>query len=367
MGDKHPIAPQMGEVNIACKIESGSFVDVVNLRLIEEGSPRFRLVEFSKTNKDEVIVTLQTSDVFVNGLEFYLKPMMLSGNYLLGMTKEEMIPPHSLENQRTILELLTRLILPNKVELVLSLARPCLMFKESSELAKSSFRYKGQPMLPESVKAIPRTNGKELFFVGNLSKDMLGFIPALSEVKDNISFYLRVHGCGEGWPQKSNEFKVYNYDEPQEVVSADYEYIQKPKDFIFSQVLDIPQYNDTKLVENQFTDEELEEYMELEEVYKGLIVEDYEMGRDKYAKVFGYPNSLQSCVSYEVAKIKLNSDDLKVISKEAEDWRLLYQIQETDITELADEFGHGWIYFMIHKDDLAIANFNNVQVVVQGT
>ena len=41
-------------------------------------------------------------------------------------------------------------------------------------------------------------------------------------------------------------------------------------------------------------------------------------------------------------KCAVNSDDRKVISKEAKDWCLWFQTQETDITDFADEYGHGW-------------------------
>lgn len=85
-------------------------------------------------------------------------------------------------------------------------------------------------------------------------------------------------------------------------------------------------------------------------------------------KLFGYPESIQNCVSYEAERIHNNRDYGDDILKDAGSWHLLLQISPyCKAFDFFKDFGDATIYFMIHDNDLKNGNFDNCQVVCQST
>ncbi|MGB0907983.1 MAG: DUF1963 domain-containing protein [Maricaulaceae bacterium] len=113
---------------------------------------------------------------------------------------------------------------------------------------------------------------------------------------------------------------------------------------------------------------------DLEYMYGDLM---YEKGAEHLGhQMFGAPSPEQDDPRYEAAHIKSGLPSYSEAGENwpsvfaeleslAADWHLLLQLSLTDLMQ--DKLMEGMVYFLIHKDDLAVQNFDSVMAIYQQT
>jgi uncharacterized protein YwqG len=247
-------------------------------------------------------------------------------------------------------------------------------------------RLLGYPSVPDNFQ-YPHTNeGIPLAFLCqlNLSELKLSFQNLKDFLKGGtLVFFLDLHNSEKGWPEEKDRFKVYHFPEGTPLSILPFpKGLEVMKDispllFDFTENIDWDSEPFRKLDYNS-TDE-----VDLHLLFINNI---FEMHLDKsrhHYQLLGFPLSVQGDVRVEAERLSrgntiwpLSTDPdyqskvnaiYKDYTEHRNDWQLLLQIENASRIGLYSFLTDPAIYFVIRKTDLANNNFDNVQVILQGT
>lgn len=287
---------------------------------------------------------------------------------------------NSISGQRNLLGNLTKLILPGKFKEVVKMAIPSLILIPNKLSEPSKSHFVGLPKLPEGTD-LPVSNEKEeLMHIFTLMENDIPDEIECHAIKDYLSFYLNVKESLNRWPDQEGDFKVFNYSrKTTSQYTLDHQ-VEDEINFDTYLLLEMPRPDHSVITSMKFKDEEEEAYEVLQSVYKKLLPRGEES--EESCKLFGYPDSVQNCASFEAERIKNKKDFTNVnfandverikyteeIIAKAVKWKLLLQISPySSSLRFFEDFRDGTIYYMIKEDDLAGGNFSDIQLVVQNT
>lgn len=365
MGD-HPSNAEQGSVIIDVSVLEGSLEDITDILFIQGDSYHARLIGYKKKIFGGYRIEVQFDTVFKHGLKYMTEYFISRDHGIVGLTPGDAKALHSISGQRELLEKLTRLILPGKFKEIVNLAIPALSLISNTLNDPGKSHFVGLPKLPAGT-GIPTTiDNQELFHLLTLRADEIPQEVGRKGIDGYLSFYLDVMHSVERWPDRDGDFKVFNYSHGDTGRYTHELPLESEINFDMHMLLGIPR-SDHSASQCLHLDEEQEAaYEALYDVYKKLLPGDEY--QEEQSRLFGYPDSIQNCASFEAERLKSGKDYPEVSFEDAKRWKLLLQISPYSGTfRFFEDFGDGTIYFMIREDDLAAGNFNDIQVVVQNT
>ncbi len=362
---KPPHNPEEGTAVIKARLLGGDMKGVDELVILGNDTMKASVVSWKKDWLGKYTIELDFNTLFNNGLEYSLRDMMGKGSGIIGFTAQDKKSLRSFTGQRELLALLLDRILPSRKQEILDLAIPALRLKFFEGDKKANSYFVGYPKGDEGETVPVTDEGIPLFHLASLDVEELPEVMSEYPVKKYLSFYIKVLESDEGWPEKSDEFKVMNHSSQTELEVPDHTEIDEAVRFGTEPLLDIPQPDHVCLQAANFTDEETEQYYMLNESYRSLIdgIEGY-----GWSKLLGYPDSVQNCVAHDAELFRSNHDLSDAVLRRAVQWKLLLQIvPNEEKMSFFRQFGDGTIYYLIKEDALKKGDFSDVQVVVQNT
>ena len=360
-GGKHPHNPEHGTLTLAANIIEGTFEGITQVFLAQEDGRAGKLLNWKKRFWGGYNVELDFNTVFAHGLRYSARHFIPSGSFLIGLTPQEQAALNTFEQQRKLLALLVGQLLPSRKSEVLQSALPAFLCLPNDEQDEHFSHFLGAPKHPQAAL---NNDAQQLLHLATFHRSDFPEHDFFKKLKPQLSFYLRTRETEIAWPEGKQDFKVFN-DESRPGTDKAPEF-STAHNFEIRNLLDLPGYDHTLLRVHQFTKEEREKYNQLREVYMAMVIGELES--NEVNKLFGYPDSVQNCVSYEAERVfnqRPYSDD---IYADAVQWTLLLQVSPyCKWFDFFDYFGDGTIYYMIRKADLENGNFERCQVIVQHT
>ncbi len=349
-GDQE-IKAQTGSVTIEVSKLEGELEGLDEIIFLFDSTNRGNITWFKKQESGNYSVNLKLESIYLDGFELSIQHFIVPGKILISITEEEKESLLKFNNQKLFLSTLLKYYLPKRHDSILYLATKAYRCNpnESNDETKSHFL------------GNPKYNTISLFHISTLFSDQIEEIESIK----HLSFYIDINNSNNGWPEKEGDFKVTTKIESS-LNRAD-TYYEAANNFSIQTYLDIPSYNHSSLFQLKLTFEEIDIYSELRSFYFEHIVDKSSIG-EEVNKIFGYPDSIQNCVSYEAERIKNKREYSDEIYEDAQHWMLLLQISPyCKKFNFFEKFGDGSIYFMIRKKDFLEENFENCQVIVQNT
>lgn len=309
------------------------------------------------------VIKVAFPDIFAHGLEYSFSDMAIAGAGILGLTEEDKASLALPEGQRALLQLLGELYLPDRVEEVQSLARPCLLIHPTEEplSQKSFFNNSAQP--PSQGVPPPDPEGKPLFLLASLCMDEFPDGLPLSKTGGYLSFYIKITGTEQGWPDQPWTFQVQYRPESPSWQPA----LKDQVNFTTEIFLDLPRKDHSLVKQLNWSVEALQRYDALRSLVRGLLLDDFNWSSE-VNKLFGYPDSVQASADYEAEHVHHSRPYEEISDSDAAQWSLLLQVSPyCHWFPFFGPFGGGNLYFMIREKDLAHGKFDEVQLIVQST
>lgn len=362
---EHPDNPEHGSVEILTTLVEGSFSDIEEILFVGDDATSGRLLSMRRGLFGGYIIAVDFNTIYAHGLEYCTRNFIFSGGAIIGLSKKDKASLINIDGQKNLLALLAGYIIPTKKELIINLAKPCLLLLPNESNNEDSSHFLGAPILnslpfPESL------NGIRLFHLATLFLDELPSLVDNSKMKNVLSFYINIKDTEKGWPEGSGDFKILNYDlveKSKNITPLDYD---SAVNFDYKLLLDLPAQDHSCIRILNFTKDELIRYRALNSVYIQLVIDNID--ENEFDKIWGYPNNVQHCVAFEAERMYNKRDYNDDLYQEATQWQLILQISPyCHWFKFFDEFGDGTIYYMIRQKDLENGDFNNVQVIVQNT
>jgi uncharacterized protein YwqG len=358
----HPDNPESGSVVLTTKILEGSFDHISKVLFIGDEAQTGKLLNWKKKLLGGYIIEVQLNTIFGNGLAYSAMNFIHKGGAIVGLTQTERDSLNSISTQTELLTLLASYIIPSKSAEILRMAKPSFLCMPNDNSDEGVSHFLGRSK--HSDLEIGKSEQKAIFHIATIKLDDFPLEKNMKSVKNILSFYLRTNDTENGWPEDQSDFKVINAKSINSPTSSQELGIAKNMDIRV--LLDLPSYNHALIQVLNFTDDELDRFEALRSVYMTLLLEGQMVV--EVNKLFGYPDSVQHCVSYEAERIFNNREYSDEIYKDAVEWTLLLQISPyCKRFSFFDDFGDGTIYYMIRKEDLARGNFDQCQIVVQST
>lgn len=360
----HPHQPEHGSVEISVEVLRGDFKDITDLIFVGIGASEGRLIRWEKDEHGAAKVVVHFDTIFGHGLAYSVKNFILEGGGIIGLTDSDKKALATFAGQRELLALLASHIIPTRQQDVLDFARRawiCIPNKGSDENAS---HFLGRPKHDLS-KLSPGTHVKIPLHLATILTDELDGFKKKDKIGRYLSFYLRIQDTIIGWPEKKEDFKVFN----QQFLSPpliDNVYFETAANFDTTELLDLPQYDHSLINKLKFSEDEEGRYYTLYSVYMKLALGEFV--DHEVNKLFGYPDSIQQCVAFEAERIKRQKEHDEISYEDAADWILLLQVSPyCQWFNFFDEFGDGTIYYLIRQQDLLNGHFDNCQLVIQNT
>ncbi len=365
-GVDHLNNPEHGSVEISVNDVRGELLNISDLIFVLDEAVRGKLIGWKKNILGNLIIDVQFESVFGSGLKYSAQNFILKGGVIIGFSEDEKKLLKDIKGQRELLLLLVDFIIPNRSTEILKFARPALICIPNEDRNEKSSHFLGKPKhdLDDKVDGIKEAS---LFHLATILLDEFDEELLTSyKICNQLSFYLRIDNSRNGWPEEIGEHKVLNDKGTNQSANVFENYFEIASNFDSKVILDIPWPDDTVIYKLDLSKDEEQRYEALKSVYMNLILPDLsDMGVNK---VFGYPDSVQQCVSYEAERISKKMEYGDDVFNKADDWLLLLQVSaDCKSFDFFDDFGHSTIYFMIQKADLVKGNFDNCQVIVQNT
>ncbi len=364
----HPNNHEQGIVTIAVELIEGTFDNISELLFIQEDPQSGKLLSFKKKLFGGYQIDVEFSTVFRHGLEYMTRHFISKGHGIIGLTKQDKDALRSIEGQWVLLSMLSQMMLPGKTKEILNLAIPSLRLIPNQSQHPEKSHFVGAPKTP-THSGIPLSKADmELFHLATLNLNELPMAKKIAPLKNHLTFYVNIQAITieNRWPQRNDDAKVFNYDEMAVRTSIQFKEIVPEINFDMIEFLDIPGWGNSALRLLNLNEDEDEQYLALESVYKNFLQKEGD--QEEFNKLFGYPDSVQNCVLYEAERIKYNREYSDAIYKDAVKWRLILQVSPyVHSFSFLDQIGGGTIYFLIKEEDLLKGNFDTIQVVVQNT
>ncbi|MCB9317044.1 MAG: DUF1963 domain-containing protein [Lewinellaceae bacterium] len=363
----HPDNAETGTIELKVELMQGDFDGITDILFVGSDQSAAKLLGHKKGLLGGYTIEIAFDVVFGHGLRYTTEDLFVKGVGIIGLSKKDKNALKTFEGQKNLLRLLLELILPSKQEEMLRLATPSFLLIPNDGHNENQSHFVGMPKGPLHT-SVPKTAGNAaLLHLATLHLSGFERLPELAHLKALLSFYIKATDTENGWPETPDTYRVLNYEKGATLVANDAGNYESASNFNCIPFLDLPRYDHSVLQLLNLSDDEQEQYDALESTYKNVVLQDVELPEERN-KFLGYPDNVQGCVAYEAERIKNNREYSDGIYIDAADWRLILQISPyCKWFSFFDGFGDGTIYFMIRKKDLAVGNFDAVQVVVQNT
>jgi len=360
-----PNNPEYGSLNVSVKLIYGNFEAIENLVFIKDDIQNGKLLNYKKGASDNYNIEITFNCIYFNGLEYSLEEVIQANNLIIGYSSDEAISFSTYEKQYELLTLLTKYLVPSKFNEILGFVKQCYVCIPNEDTNENQSHFLGKPKHELIDLEIP-DNSQPLFPIATIFTDDLKIIKNNQFIKKYLSFYLRINETEYGWPENKKDFKVLNYNKLQAIQNDSNQHFDVANNFSLFELLDIPNFDHSLIHISNFTEDERDNYALLKEAYLNIIGKD--IFEEELNKIFGYPDSIQNCVSYEAELNFNNREHSEEIYVDAINWMLLLQVSPyCKSFSFFDDFGDGSIYYMIRKQDFENGNFDNCQVIVQST
>lgn len=361
LGD-HPENPEYGSVALSAKLKNGDPKGIREVLFIDENAQNGTLVRCEKNFLGGYTIEIQFDNIYRYGLEYCTREFIQKGSAFIGLTPSEKASLSSTETQKTLLSLMLDHIMPSKKKLILDFAKIAFVCMPNDQNDSNRSHYLGHPKHEKTLIKGPNEN--DLFHLSTLQLEHFPLHTKWSENVQSLSFYLRINDTEDGWPEEKDDFKVFNGhtidSKPNSATKTD------AVNFSIHPILDLPTYDHALIKHHNFSEENRDNFESLRSVYMQLVLGDKAM--EDVNKFLGYPDNIQSCVSYEAERTFHNLRYSDEIYKDAINWVLLLQVSPyCHWFDFFDEFGDEAIYYMIKKEDLEAGDFTKCQVIVQNT
>ena len=300
---------------------------------------------------------------FESGFSSKMNELIYPGGGLIGFTSFELRNLENLEFQKRVSDILIDFMLSEHTEEIKKISLPCYTLSIMDD-CESKSHFCGLPKFGFQRQIPINAFGQPLYHLGTFNSEEVSKIYQKYtnyELLNNLSFYIDIQNTENGWPVESDSFKVLTYSSIEERV-PDSVNCEKEKTINFKSKLDFPHPHHSALEKLNLDNDEIKRYDAFRCTFNYIL--DH---KDLYNyKLFGYPDLIERCVSFEAERLKSNKAYMKINWETSSNWMLLLQISplkgEFDFFK---DFGSGMIYFMIKKNDLKRGSFDDVQVVVQ--
>lgn len=367
---EYPEKEEKGKFTLEVRLPAHAEIPAFSHVMIFGDSTFFaKVINWLKTSPDILEIELFVDVIFVNGFERSLQFLTTDTKGVFLFAENELRELNTYAAQKTIFDQLADIMLgPKTAEKIKALTRPCFALTISGESTKDSSHFVGSPKTPKGQPIPVSPIYGPLFHLATLKTGQ--FAPYLTaeygvSLHQNLSFFIRIEDTENGWPEQASEFAVFNYDELTEHPPSS-NFHEPEYELVFREKLDIPDSQDSTILVLKLSDNQEQQYEALRETLHSITEPDGFLAGN--SKLFGYPDSVQGCAAYEADRLSTDQQYSDEHFTGGLDWQLLLQISpSTHDFKFFDHFGDGTIYFMIRKKDLLAGNFDQVQVVVQGT
>lgn len=258
-----------------------------------------------------------------------------------------------------------------KKDRIKSLLRPSIGFNlKSGKTGIICSKIGGYPSILE--KNWPSFKEKPLTFLGQICLGQIADMNNIFPKSGILAFFIDTDDIGSRYPVKKNEFKVIyiqHSTEPLEKEIAKTNTVSE-WEICFFEYYNTPLFQENIIKKWHITEEELEILDDLENKIRYRIYQNFETEH----QLLGYPRPLQDAPSFwwaskylGIDKNSFSDEEIKLITKEEDNFILLLQINFGDPKIEMNRFGDSVAYFGIHKDDLKENNFENAILVMQNT
>jgi uncharacterized protein YwqG len=359
----HPDQPETGSASIPVEVIYGQLDGVEDIYFIAGEPYKARLTDANFQDTSGHVIKVIFPDVFAHGLEYSLSDIAIAGAGILGLTEEDKASLALPEGQRALLKLLGELYLPDRLEEVLNLARPCLLIHPTEEpLNQESFFNRSAQPPSEGVPPLDM-EGKPLFLLASLRMNEFPDVLPLPKKGGHLSFYVKITGTEQGWPGQAGNFQVQLRPESPSWQPA----LKDQVNFTTEAFLDLPKKDHSLINQLKWSAETLQRYDALRNLLRGLLLDDFTWSTE-LNKLFGYPDGVQASVDYEAEHAHHSRPYEEISDSDAAQWSLLLQVSPyCHRFPFFGQFGDGNLYFMIREKDLHRAEFDHVQLIVQST
>ena len=176
-----------------------------------------------------------------------------------------------------------------------------------------------------------------------------------------------------GYPITKNDFKVFSVSSNNDTLKEVQRNSRKKFDEIYIEFFthyNFPSYQCYKLLELNHQVPDLDE--KIDEIQE--FINDYNNISEGHegSQLFGNPQAVQGTVSFHWALKSLNLDfqlsdkDMNKVKEREKEFVLLLQV-DTSQLNLTNDYGDGIVYFGIRETDLAVNNFNSIELIYQTT
>ncbi|MCB0649823.1 MAG: DUF1963 domain-containing protein [Saprospiraceae bacterium] len=358
----HPNNPEYGSVVLSTKILEGSFDKINRVLFIGDEAQEGRLLNWKKQIFGGYKIEIKLDAIFRHRLKYSAQNFIQKRGAIVGLSEHEKDSLNSINGQKKLLSLLAAYIIPVKKNEILKFARPGYLCIPNDDTDESVSHFLGSPK--HGATEITNEKGYKFLHLATMKLNDFPKDGTTEKLNNVLSFYLRTQETEKGWPERKNDFKIFNDANVKHPINS-----SEPgnaNNFDIINLLDLPRYDHSLLHVLNFSEEERNRYDVLRSVYMQLLLGD--KTDHEVNKLFGFPDSVQNCVSYEAERVFNQRDYSDDIYKDAVNWTLLLQVSPyCKWFGFFDEFGDGSIYYMIKHEDLENGNFENCQVIVQNT
>lgn len=355
-----------GDIELEVTSIIGNLENVTQIAFINENLLAGTLSRVDKINENHYNIVICFHQGFIGGIEHHLNYYLESNYGLIGISDEDLNNIHKIENQKLFLQKLINYLLPEKADKIFSITiLSNLIYQYEGENIEQSYFMGGGGSPKKLLEPITNKQDKEFLHIATINKEDFPTLSDSDSLKEFISFYIRVNDTDNGWPESKDDFLIINYNQSSDDSSALFSN-EKRTNFKYFTYVDIPGWGNFETEWLGLNELQKNKYLALENIYKNLIINDYEF--QEYNRIMGYSRPVQNCVAFEAHRIKNNLEFSKITPKNAMEWMMLLEIHpDAKDFNFFKDFGDGSIYFMIKKNDFQAANFEDVQVVVQNT
>lgn len=362
-GDGIQSAPaQTGSVEVLIEAFEGDIETMKEVIILDDEPVKCYVEESTLLKPGQLKLKLRFNTVFFNDFKQICNTTFIKHRGLLGFAPGEMSELRKLEQQKAMLEDILNFIFPWKKDNILPLAL------QSNVLIKTENDTDAICWFNDTEVEDPNNapNEGSLFHVCRLDSKAFKDITDFEFQQDEyIDIFIDIQNTEDHWPYKKDEFKV----KLTKSTSGRSPFL-KNLTFKSTPLLDLPAYDDSIIENMKFSEEDEFRYEGLDQLINFLFMEPLikeHLILGEFTKIGGYPDMVQSCVVGEL-KSRLGENEIPGQNAESKDWKLLMQITPDVVkTPFYEKFGYGTIYFLIPEDDFKIGNFDNVEMVVQGT
>lgn len=351
-----PNAPaQTGCVEVLFDEFEGNISEVSELLILEDEPLKCYIEEYHISDAGQLSLKLRFNTVFLNDFKRFSKSLFVKNRGIIGFSEKELKHFRQSENQRELLAELLSFIFPWKKDVILPLAKNSSLLIQDDDTAMPACWF-------NATETEDPDNTKDgLFHVCRLSGKAFKVLSEYEfQQNEYIDIFIDIQNTENHWPYKKDEFKVAVTRN--EIGGSPF---KKSLTFKSIQLLDLPDSGHSVFASLKFKEAEEFRYEGIDNLMNFLLVEHIVWG--EITKIGAYSDAVQSCVLEEL-RYRMSQVEIPGANVLTKNWTLLLQLTPNVVkTPFYEKFGYGSIYFLIPEDDLKIGNFDNVEIVVQGT